>query len=81
MAKRINTDGTEIELKDAKLKTLQEAVGGFIEHIRLSDNRVLVVNEEGLLLRLPVNPKASVIADMTIVGDVVLCKRKGSALE
>lgn len=58
------------------LAEMQKAVGGFIEFVRLADDEVMVVNEEGLPRHLPPNMAASVIARRPIVGDVLVCKRK-----
>ena len=55
------------------LEELQTAVDGFIELVHLDSQQVLVVNEDGLRLRLPVNDKASDIAGRLIVGDSLLC--------
>jgi hypothetical protein len=54
------------------LKQLQDMVGGYIEIVRLSDGRQLVVNEDGLSLELPVNHVASTLAGCLIVGPAVL---------
>ena len=63
--------------KTYTLEELQEAVHGNIEIIHLNDGRLMVVNEEGLLQRLPYNMYASAIAHQSglgdIVGDVVVC--------
>jgi len=75
----IKTDGTIEEVavdKDNSLKQMQDAVGGYIELIYLSDNKVMVVNEEGLIKRLPYNHTASKLAGQTIVGNVLTCKGK-----
>lgn len=59
------------------LKWLQDAVGGWIEAVYLGD-AVMYVNEEGKLLKLPVNTMATdLYADHhgpydIIVGDVVV---------
>ena len=48
----IKTDGTieEVALdKDNSLKQMQDAVGGYIELVRLTDDDVMIVNEEGLI--------------------------------
>ena len=61
------------------LKWLQQAVGGHIEIVRgvgLPEGGLLVVNDEGLLLRLPFNPVASFLysaGNAPIVGDAVVC--------
>ena len=60
------------------LKELQAAVGGYIEAVAVNGvaRVVLVVNEEGLIHRLPENPRASQIAGRLIVGTAVLLPRK-----
>lgn len=65
------------------LKTLQEIVGGYIEIIQLSmngarHNKVLIVDEEGLIKRKPINREATILLNkppLFIVGDVVLAER------
>lgn len=76
-------DGREefIESKngtDFSLEELQTIVGGHIEIVQLGDKRIMVVNEEGKLNRLPVNVKATFIVNGigykdTIVGNVLVC--------
>jgi hypothetical protein len=61
----INMDG---------LQRKQELVGGYIELVHLNEGKVLIVNEEGLLDRLPLNVEASrLCGGSPIVGDVILC--------
>ena len=55
------------------LEEAQEAVGGFIEMIPV-DHGQLLVNEEGLIMSLPLNPTASQIAGRPIVGNALLLK-------
>lgn len=43
------------------LKELQEAVGGYIEMLRLEDGYLMFINEEGAILDLPRNVMASVV--------------------
>ena len=53
------TDGTKktIESKRAlTLKKMQKLVGGYIEHLELNNGRCLMINEEGVLKDLPINP-------------------------
>lgn len=79
----ITPDGTMTETapKDGvlyHLEELQAVVGGLIELVRLpgakpGDLDMLVVNEEGLLLELPFNPIASLLARRRLVGTVLLC--------
>ena len=77
-----------------KLETLQELVGGFIEVAESSleptwarepvDCIHLIVNEDGLLLNLPDNPRATdlyVYGDRSvIVGDALLMAGRGEDL-
>lgn len=72
MAQYIKAESKDIEVvtpSDGKrtfsLQELQSAVGGFIETIHLADGRIMVLNEEGRLLRLPINVTAT-----RILGDV-----------
>lgn len=59
------------------LEQMQEAVGGYIEFVRItSDGAMMVVNEEGLLKKLPYNKVASIMANQTIVGDVLIFSKK-----
>lgn len=56
-----------------RLTAMQEAVGGYIEYVYINRGRdVLVVNEEGRLIGLPINPAASLLAGQAIVGDALL---------
>ncbi|MDP2663447.1 MAG: DUF3846 domain-containing protein [Dehalococcoidia bacterium] len=69
--------------KTYTLQELQEAVGGYIEVLRLKDGYLMVINEEGRLQDLPFNPGASLICQVAglypylggsdIRGDVVVC--------
>lgn len=59
------------------LEVMQEAVGGLIDLVRLSDDLDLWVNDEGLLMQLPLNYFAMKVYTHTfhtkglIVGDVI----------
>ena len=67
-------NGTTFELEE-----MQEIVGGYIEIIRLNDGRIIIVNEEGLNLNLPVNIEATNIlrrdhsTTQYIVGNAIVC--------
>lgn len=55
--------------------TLEEAqaiVGGYVEMVMLPEGDQMLVNEDGLMLKLPLNTVASMIAGRPIVGDVVV---------
>ena len=67
---KTNGDFTLAEFNGLEPK--QEAVGGLIERVWLSDDRYMWANEEGLLQKLPINPIATAIAGQPIVGDVLL---------
>lgn len=61
------------------LPELQEIVGGYIEIVFLPNQFCLVVNEEGKLLNLPINPIATQIMHQfgipdIIVGNALYCK-------
>ena len=54
---------------------LQGLVGGMVTFINLPKRKVLVVNEEGLLLGLQPNEEASAMVGQLIVGTAVLCDK------
>ena len=84
MATLIKTNGETIEVKPKngkyfELQELQEYVGGWIEGIRLHDDSMMYVNEEGLALEIPDNKAASKFLyektgnpDWCIVGDAIV---------
>lgn len=57
------------------LSSVQEIIGGLAEVVPVflfgRASGQLLVNEEGLLRRLPYNKVASIVANKTIVGDAV----------
>jgi Domain of unknown function (DUF3846) len=90
MATLIKVDGTEAELRprngrDFRLQELYAALGcTTVEPIYLDDGRVMLTDEDGLLMGRPVNRQATEIVgpkvDMitaagAIVGDVLICSR------
>lgn len=68
----LTVDGklTEYETK-ATLEDMQRVVGGWIEPVDTKDYTIMV-NENGLLDRLPLNPGASGISGRYLVGDVAI---------
>jgi hypothetical protein len=61
------------------LEELQALVGGYIEIVRIpgdAGKRVMFVDEEGRLKRLPPNVAASHLAGQLIVGSALLCSSK-----
>lgn len=83
MATLIKSTGEEIEISPTtgnqyKLKELQQLVGGYIETLPVATDQLMVVNEEGKLMNLPINKRATEIAlenciPDIIVGDVLIC--------
>jgi hypothetical protein len=87
MALLLKADGTRKDIvaegpnDSLTLEQLQKEVGGFIEQIKVPlCSNVLIVNEDGLLQKLPINVQASKIAQRSIVGDAVLCAQYGELL-
>tara|TARA_R110002153_G_scaffold144589_2_gene295820 strand:- start:752 stop:979 length:228 start_codon:yes stop_codon:yes gene_type:complete len=58
------------------LKEAQSIVGGLVEIVRSPTNPEwqILVNEEGLLIGLPVNKEASEMCDTGIVGPAIVLK-------
>lgn len=81
----IQPDGTVFERlphngKVFTLVELQNIVGGFIEIVALADGSEMVLNDEGKLLGLPYNEKATLLFNAggrvwfdPIVGTVLVC--------
>lgn len=67
-----------IDLTDKSLEKLQEAVGGWVQAIDLSDTMSMWCNEEGKMMSLPHNPFGQAFWEKVygrtdyIVGDIVL---------
>ena len=87
MAIVIKTDGTKdaLQPKNNKVFTLEElksVVGGYIEIVQLTKDYLMVINEEGKLLDLPINVVATRVyrksrnTEDFIVGDVLICSNK-----
>jgi len=63
---KVNTDANEFKIvSDVKdepdLKSAQEFVGGMVEGIQFPNGDYLIVNEEGKLMQLPLNPEATTL--------------------
>ena len=86
--KIIKTDGTIIEVepkngKDFKLKELKDIVQGYIEIVSIGSHLnekverepwCMIINEEGKLIGLSLNEKATELyINDIIVGDVLIC--------
>lgn len=78
MSTILRFNGTEEPyVQEPSLEQMQKVVKGYVEVVPIpdSENKVMLVNEEGRLLRLPVNMKASNVAHTVIVGDVLICEK------
>ena len=68
--------------KNFSLEEIQKYVGGYIEIIYLEGDMIMVVNEEGKVMGMDINPIATFIAHENnairphdcIVGDAVICE-------
>lgn len=78
------TNGEVIETSpkngtDYTFEELKEIVGGYIEIIHLTNNKIMVINDEGKLINLSHNENATILyrlcLDTTdfIVGDALVC--------
>ena len=71
---KINTNETEFKIiKDKKdepdLQSAQLFVGGYVECIQFPNGDLLIVNEEGKLMNLPLNPEGTALWRMTFTKD------------
>lgn len=71
-----------IEDIDGSLKSMQGVVGGYIETLSLMSDCVIVCNEEGAPMSLPLNCKLSRNNRgwIKLFGTFFLCKAKGEEL-
>ena len=77
----INTKATEFKIiEDAKdeptLKAAQEFVGGYVQMITFPNNDILIFNEEGKMMGLPLNPEATALWRATFDNDNYITGRK-----
>ncbi len=54
---------------EPNLKSAQDFVGGMVECITFPNGDVLIVNEEGKLMNLPLNPEGTALWRMTFTKD------------
>ena len=81
MTTDINTKASEFKIiEDSKdepdLKTAQEFVGGYVEGITFPNGDYLIINEEGKLMGLPLNPEATALWKATFDNDNYVTGRK-----
>ena len=78
---KVNTDANEFKIvSDSKdeptLVAAQEFVGGYVEGITFPNGDYLIVNEEGKLRNLPLNPEATLLWKITFDNDNYITGRK-----
>ena len=71
---KANTDQDQFKIIDDEkntpsLKEAQDFVGGYVECITWPNGDLLIVNEEGKLMGLPLNPEATLLWKMTFDND------------
>ena len=71
---KTNTEVSEFKIIDDEkntpsLKEAQAFVGGYVECITFPNGDLLIVNEEGKLMNLPLNPEATLLWRMTFTKD------------
>ena len=71
---KANTEVSEFKIIDDEkntptLKEAQAFVGGYVECITWPNGDLLIVNEEGKLMGLPLNPEATMLWRMTFTKD------------
>ena len=74
METKINTKASEFKIiEDSKdepdLKAAQDFVGGYVEGIQFPNGDYLIINEEGKLIGLPLNPEATALWKATFDND------------
>jgi len=81
MTDTINTTAAEFKIVDdvknePTLKEAQEFVGGYVEGISFPNGDYLIINEEGKLIGLPLNPEATALWRATFDNDNYITGRK-----
>ena len=77
LKQKVNTDAVEFKIIDdvkdePTLESAQEFVGGYVEGIPFPNGDYLIVNEEGKLMQLPLNPEATTLWRTTVTKDKYL---------
>ena len=72
--KEINTKASEFKIitdqkDEPDLKAAQKFVGGYVEGITFPNGDYLIINEEGKLMQLPLNPEATTLWRATFTKD------------
>lgn len=66
--------GIDLAGKTLSLEDAQKMVGGWVEVVSLKDGKMMLVNEEGALKKLPFNPLATLFAGQAILGNAIICE-------
>ena len=74
---KVITEQTEFKIiKDSKdepdLKAAQKFVGGMVQGIEFPNGDYMIMNEEGKLMGLPLNPEATALRRLTFTKDKYL---------
>ena len=77
----VNTTADQFKIiEDSKdeptLESAQEFVGGYVEGITFPNGDYLIINEEGKLMNLPLNPEATLLWRATFDNDNFITGRK-----
>ena len=78
---KVNTDKNEFKIIDdvkdePTLKEAQKFVGGYVEGISFPNGDYLIINEEGKIKNLPLNPEATALWRATFDNDNYITGRK-----
>ena len=81
MKAKINTTASEFKIIENKkaepnYKKVSEFVGGMVECITFPNGDLLLINEEGKLIGLPLNPEATALWRATFDNDNFVTGRK-----
>ena len=71
---KVNTDAAEFKVienskDEPSLEQAQKFVGGYVEGITFPNGDYLIINEEGKIKNLPLNPEATLLWRMTFTKD------------
>ena len=71
---KVNTQAAEFKIitdkkDEPNLKAAQNFVGGYVEGITFPNGDYLIINEEGKLMGLPLNPEATALWKATFDND------------
>ena len=78
---KVNTDANEFKIvsdvkDEPQYKEVSKFVGGMVETIQFPNGDLLLVNEEGKLMQLPLNPEATALWRATFDNDNFITGRK-----